>query len=75
MPDVTRHTPQLNPLDTKFRTAIKTLAALREGTFVSDHGRALQVEVSNGGTKFTRKLFDDCHGCGGVLQHIRRISS
>jgi hypothetical protein len=42
MPEVTRHTPRLNPLDTKFRTAIKTLAALREGTFVSDYGRALQ---------------------------------
>ena len=39
MPDVTRHTPRLNPLDTKFRTVAKILAALREGTFVSDHGR------------------------------------
>jgi hypothetical protein len=38
MPDVTRHTPQLNPLDTKFRTVIKTLAALRDVTFVSDYG-------------------------------------
>ena len=38
MPDVTRHTLRLNPLDTKFRIVIKTLDALREVTFVSNYG-------------------------------------